>query len=161
MFKFLKKTNDTCKLFAPVNGKVINLENVPDKVFASKMMGEGVGFSFEGDTIYAPCDGTIILVANTLHAVGISSATGVEILIHIGFDTVNLNGKGFTKLINQGDKVKKGTPLIKIDRKIMEEEKIDLTTPMVVTNSADYNISIINEEKDVTTDEEVISCAKK
>ena len=161
MFNFFKKKNDNKKLVAYAKGKFIPITDVPDPIFSEKMMGDGVAILVKGDTIYAPCDGTIILVANTLHAVGISSATGVEILIHIGFDTVNLNGKGFTKLINQGDKVKKGTPLIKIDRKIMEEEKIDLTTPMVVTNSADYNISIINEEKDVTTDEEVISCAKK
>lgn len=114
MFKLFKKTDDICKLFAPVNGKTIALENVPDKVFASKMMGDGIGFEYEGNTIYAPCDGKITLVANTLHAVGITSENGAEILIHIGLDTVSLNGKGFKKLINQGDKVKKGTPLIEI-----------------------------------------------
>ena len=161
MFKLFKKTDDTCKLFAPVNGKTIALENVPDKVFASKMMGEGMGFEYEGNTIYAPCDGKITLVANTLHAVGITSENGAEILIHIGLDTVSLNGKGFKKLINQGDKVKKGTPLIEIDRQFMKEQDINLITPMVVTNAANYEINVIDEGKDVTTEEEVISCKKQ
>lgn len=160
MFKLFKKTDDICKLFAPVNGKTIALENVPDKVFASKMMGDGMGFEYEGNTIYAPCDGKITLVANTLHAVGITSEKGAEILIHIGLDTVSLNGKGFKKLINQGDKVKKGTPLIEIDRQFMKEQNINLITPMVVTNAANYEINVIDEGKDVTTEEEVISCKK-
>lgn len=160
MFKLFKKTDDICKLFAPVNGKTIALENVPDKVFASKMMGDGMGFEYEGNTIYAPCDGKITLVANTLHAVGITSENGAEILIHIGLDTVSLNGKGFKKLINQGDKVKKGTPLIEIDRQFMKEQNINLITPMVVTNAANYEINVIDEGKDVTTEEEVISCKK-
>ncbi|WP_448921854.1 PTS sugar transporter subunit IIA [Holdemanella biformis] len=161
MFKLFKKTDDICKLFAPVNGKTIALENVPDKVFASKMMGDGMGFEYEGNTIYAPCDGKITLVANTLHAVGITSENGAEILIHIGLDTVSLNGKGFKKLINQGDKVKKGTPLIEIDRQFMKEQDINLITPMVVTNAANYEINVIDEGKDVTTEEEVISCKKQ
>ncbi len=161
MFKLFKKTDDICKLFAPVNGKTIALENVPDKVFASKMMGDGIGFEYEGNTIYAPCDGKITLVANTLHAVGITSENGAEILIHIGLDTVSLNGKGFKKLINQGDKVKKGTPLIEIDRQFMKEQDINLITPMVVTNAANYEINVIDEGKDVTTEEKVISCKKQ
>lgn len=161
MFKLFKKTDDTCKLFAPVNGKTIALENVPDKVFASKMMGEGMGFEYEGNTIYAPCDGKITLVANTLHAIGITSENGAEILIHIGLDTVNLNGNGFKKLINQGDKVKKGTPLIEIDRQFMKEQNINLITPMVVTNAANYEINVIDEGKDVTIEEEVSSCKKQ
>ena len=161
MFKLFKKTDDICKLFAPVNGKTIALENVPDKVFASKMMGDGMGFEYVGNTIYAPCDGKITLVANTLHAVGITSENGAELLIHIGLDTVSLNGKGFKKLINQGDKVKKGTPLIEIDRQFMKEQDINLITPMVVTNAANYEINVIDEGKDVTTEEEVISCKKQ
>lgn len=161
MFKLFKKTDDICKLFAPVNGKTIALENVPDKVFASKMMGDGIGFEYEGNTIYAPCDGKITLVANTLHAVGITSENGAEILIHIGLDTVSLNGKGFKKLINQGDKVKKGTPLIEIDRQFMKEQDINLITPMVVTNAANYEINVIDEGKDVTTEAKVISCKKQ
>lgn len=161
MFKLFKKTDEKCILFAPVNGKTIALENVPDKVFANKMMGEGMGFEFEGNTVYAPCDGKISLVANTLHAVGITSENGVEVLIHIGLDTVNLNGNGFKKLINSGDKIKAGTPLIKIDRQFMKEKNVNLITPMVITNTANYEINFIDEGKDVTIEEEVISCRKK
>ena len=141
MFQFFGKKNKEMILYAPVTGKKIALEDVPDKVFASKMMGDGVAFQFDGNTIYAPCDGKIVMIANTLHAFGMELAIGMkldngyELLIHFGTDTVNLNGKGFKKLVEQGDKVKKGTPIIEIDRSVMEEHHIDLTMPMIITNT--------------------------
>lgn len=135
MFQFFGKKNKEMILYASVTGKKIALEDVPDKVFASKMMGDGVAFQFDGNTIYAPCDGKIVMIANTLHAFGMELANGTELLLHIGLDTVNLNGKGFKKLVEQGDKVKKGTPIIEIDRSVMEEHHIDLTMPMIITNT--------------------------
>ena len=78
----------------------------------------------------------------TSHAVGITAKNGAEILIHIGLDTVNLNGQGLHALVQTGDKVKKGTPLIEIDRAFMKEQGIDLTTPMVVTNTSEYKMTI-------------------
>lgn len=137
---FKKKENIT--LYAPVTGKTIAITQVPDKVFSEKMMGDGIGFQFEDSVVYAPCDGIITLVAHTSHAVGITAKNGAEILIHIGLDTVNLNGQGLHALVQTGDKVKKGTPLIEIDRAFMKEQGIDLTTPMVVTNTSEYKMTI-------------------
>lgn len=138
---FKKKTN---ALFAPVTGKVIPLEQVEDKLFASKLMGEGVAFQFESNIVCSPCDGKLVLVANTLHAFGIQMNNGAEVLVHIGLDTVNLQGKGFKKLVKEGTKVKKGTPIIEIDRQFMEENKINLTMPMVITNGQDYTFHIVS-----------------
>lgn len=145
MFKIFKK-KEPLILYAPVTGTSIALENVPDPVFAEKMMGDGIAFIPESDTICAPCDGKITMVANTLHAIGITAENGAEILIHIGLDTVNLNGKGFTSLVNVGDKIKLGTPLVKIDMAFMKEHEMVLTTPMVVTNTNELSM-VIEEAK--------------
>lgn len=145
MFKIFKK-KEPIILYAPVTGTSIALENVPDPVFAEKMMGDGIAFIPESDTICAPCDGKVTMIANTLHAIGITAENGAEILIHIGLDTVNLNGKGFTSLVNVGDKIKLGTPLVKIDMAFMKEHEMVLTTPMVVTNTNELSM-VIEEAK--------------
>ena len=151
MFDF--KKNKRTSLFAPVNGQMIPLENVPDKVFASHMMGEGVAFIYEDNIVCAPCDGRVTLIAPTLHAFGMMDSCGAEILVHIGLDTVNLQGKGFKVLVNQREKVSKGTPIIEIDRDYMRNHDIVLTTPVVITNAKDFEIDIQNctrVEKGVT-----------
>lgn len=155
MFKMFK-TKQTNELCAPVNGTTIALENVPDQVFAQKMMGDGIAFELESNVICAPCDGKIAMVANTLHAVGINADNGAEILIHIGLDTVNLGGKGFTQLVQVGDKVTKGTPMIEVDMDFMKEQNIVLTTPMVITNSADFNFDVEDGEKHVIMGEDKV-----
>lgn len=147
MFNLFKKKESV--LYAPVSGKRINLESVPDGVFSSKMMGDGVAFQFDGDTVHSPCDGKVMMVAATKHAIGLSCFNGAEILIHIGLDTVNLNGQGFKVLVNAGDKVSVGKPLVQIDRKVMEENNIDLTMPMVVTNGTEFSLKINNSINDV------------
>lgn len=145
MFKIFKK-KEPLILYAPVTGTSIALENVPDPVFAEKMMGDGIAFIPESDTICAPCDGKVTMIANTLHAIGITAENGAEILIHIGLDTVNLNGKGFTAQVNVGDKITLGTPLVKIDMAFMKEHEMVLTTPMVVTNTNELSM-VIEEAK--------------
>ena len=147
MFNLFKKKD--CVLYAPVNGKSIPLENVPDKVFANKLIGDGVGFVFEEDTVYAPCDGEILMIANTNHAFGIKAKNNLEVLVHVGLETVNLNGEGLSVLVKQGQKVKAHDPIIKINREMMKEKNIDLTTPMIITNLDNYEI-VITEPKDVT-----------
>ncbi len=159
MFSFFGKKKEV-ELKAPVNGTMIDLTQVPDKVFASKMMGEGVAFVYDGNTVCAPVDGTITLIPNSLHAFGMTTDSGLEVLVHIGLDTVNLNGEGFKKLSNQGEKVKAGTPVIQIDREFMREKGIELTTPMVITNSSDYNVEVISNNS-VTTNDIVLKCSKK
>lgn len=146
MFQLFKKDYD---LYAPVNGSCIQLEDVPDQVFASKMMGDGVAFMLNGDTVFAPCDGKIEMIANTLHAFAIKAKNGAEILVHVGLDTVNLNGAGFTKLVQQGTNVKKGTPILKIDCQFMKENNIKLITPMIILNHQELKYEMI-QVKDVT-----------
>ena len=99
----------------PIDGKVIPLEQLPDETFASAILGPGCGIEPTGKTVYAPFDGTVNQVASTLHAVGLTSVDGIEILVHVGMDTVEMNGKGFKALVKEGDKVKAGTPLLKVD----------------------------------------------
>jgi sugar PTS system EIIA component len=152
MFNLFKKKKDT-DLYAPVVGETVSLENVPDKIFADKLMGEGIGFNFEGNIVCAPCDGKISMIANTLHAFGITAANGAEILVHIGLDTVTLEGQGFKSMVEVGEKVKKGTPIIEVDRDIMKQNNINLVTPMIITNSDDFNFDIENGDKHVIAGE--------
>lgn len=156
MINVLKKKK--CVIYAPANGEVVDLSKVPDPVFSKKMMGEGVGLIFEGDTLFAPLDGKVKLVASTKHAIGFEANNKAEILMHIGLDTVSLEGKGFELLIKEGDRVKHGTPVLKINRQFMKERNIDLTTPIVVTNS-EYKVFKSNIT-DVTTDSVIMECTK-
>lgn len=142
MFNFIKKKIDSGEVYSPVVGRSISLENVPDQMFAQKLMGEGIGFEFDGDMVYAPCDGEIILIADTKHAFGIRSKSGAELLVHVGLDTVALNGEGFEILVKMNDKVKAHEPIIKINRDFMKEKNINLTTPMVITNMDDVEFRL-------------------
>lgn len=137
------------KIVAPVTGKCLDISEIPDQLFASKAMGEGVALRYEGDTIYSPCDGSVTVVAQTKHAVGLTSSDGLEVLIHVGVETVNLGGKGFESLVSVGQNVKVGTPLLKIDRAFMKENNIDLITAMVLTNGAEFDLSLSNVNSDI------------
>lgn len=131
MFGFLKKE---LKLIAPIDGKTIDLSAVPDPVFAEKMAGDGIAIDSTGDTIVAPCDGTLSLIFKTNHAFAITLDNGIELLVHIGLDTVSLDGQGFERLAEEGQKVKTGTPIVKIDRSFIEGKGISLITPVLITN---------------------------
>ncbi len=147
---------EKCKLVSPVDGKCVDITQVPDDTFSAKVLGDGVAFIFDGDTIYSPCDGVVTLVAETKHAVGLTSDGGMEIMIHCGLDTVNLGGKGLDALVSVGDKVKVGTPLINIDRAFMKEQNVNLITPMILLNGATMNYEISNVDTDVKQGETVI-----
>lgn len=131
MFGFLKKE---FKLVAPVSGKVIDLSEVPDPVFSQKMAGDGVGIDSTGDVVVAPADGVISIIFKTNHAFGMLLNNGVELLVHIGIDTVELDGAGFERLIQEGSKVKAGMPVIKIDRNLIKDKGYSLITPVLITN---------------------------
>lgn len=141
MFNLFKKPVH-CDILAPVDGVSLPLEEVSDPVFAQKMMGEGIAFRFEGDQIVSPLTGTVLLVAETRHAVGIKGANGVEVLLHIGMDTVELHGEGLEVFVKPGEKVTAKDPLVHIDRTLMEQKQIDLTTMIVVTNSSEFRLEI-------------------
>ena len=142
MLGFLKR-RQLPELAAVISGKCIPLEEVKDEVFASKAMGDGVAIVPESSEVVAPCDGSLRLVANTGHAFGMVSNDGVEILIHIGIDTVKLDGKGFDVLAKQGEEVKKGQPIIRFDPDIMKDNNLDMTTMMILL-SKDVMIETYN-----------------
>ncbi|MGE5631326.1 MAG: PTS glucose transporter subunit IIA [Caulobacteraceae bacterium] len=142
MFNFFKKKDDAIILYRPVAGKVIDITEVQDDMFSAKMMGDGVAIEPESDTILSPCDGKVLLVPKTLHAVAIESQNGAEVLIHIGIDTVELKGQGFTSHINSGDVVKRGDKLISFDREYITGEGKAITIPIVITNGDDLKIEL-------------------
>jgi PTS system glucose-specific IIA component len=131
MFDFFKKS---LELIAPVSGKVIDLSEVPDQVFAQKMAGDGVAIDTTGDIIVSPVDGVVSFIFKTNHAFGMMLDNGVELLVHVGIDTVELNGTGFERLIEEGTKVKAGTPILKIDREFIKEKGYSLITPVLIAN---------------------------
>lgn len=131
MLNFFKKN---CEIIAPASGKVLDLKDVPDKVFAEKMAGDGVAIDVEDENILAPADGVISLIFKTNHAVGMTLGNGAELLIHIGIDTVQLKGEGFTRIVEEGKKVKVGEPIVKINREFITEKGYSLITPVLITN---------------------------
>ena len=124
---------------APVSRKVICREDIPDETFASGIMGEGVGIKPEEEIIVAPFDGEITSVVDTGHAVGLTSSDGVELLIHVGVDTVKMQGDGFQVFVTEGQKVKTGEKLLKFDRDKIRKAGYSDTTAVLVTNSDDYS----------------------
>ncbi|MEG0258927.1 MAG: PTS glucose transporter subunit IIA [Lysinibacillus sp.] len=128
------------EVLAPVNGEIISLEDVPDPVFSQKMMGEGVAIIPSNGRIYAPVDGEIVLISDSKHAIGIRSSDGSEILIHIGLETVALQGKGFTVLVEQGSTVSAGQALIEVDWEYIKANAKSTVTPIVITNGADKKV---------------------
>ena len=126
------------QLYSPLRGRVLKLETLKDDAFASGVLGNGVGIWPEEGNVYAPADGVVSVLFPTLHAIGFLTDEGVELLIHIGLDTVQLNGEGFQARVAQGDRVKKGQLLVSFDMAFIEEKGYCLETPVLVTNSDDY-----------------------
>lgn len=160
MFKFFnKKQKADLKLVAPATGKAIDLANVPDPVFAQKMAGDGIAIDITGDTIVAPAAGTLALVFKTKHAFAMALDNGIELLVHIGIDTVSLNGDGFEQLASEGAVVKAGTPIIKINRDFILDKGFSLITPVLITNPDIVSDLIISIDKNVAAGEdEIIVC---
>lgn len=129
---FKKEMN--IKLLAPMTGEIIELENVPDEVFASKMIGEGLAINPYDNEILSPCDGKVVQLFPTKHAIGIETKEGLEILIHIGIDTVVLNGNGFKSFVSQGDRVFAGDKLLEIDLDYISKNAKSTITPILITN---------------------------
>ena len=131
MFGFLKSS---LELLAPVSGKVLPLSSVPDEVFATKLAGDGVAVEPTEDIFVAPGSGELVLIFKTNHAFCIRLDNGIEILVHIGIDTVNLNGEFFERLAVEGTKVKAGDPIIKVNREKVTEKGYSLISPVLITN---------------------------
>lgn len=159
MFGFFekKKAKKANEIVSPVNGKCIALDDVKDDVFSQHMLGDGVAFEMTDDMVGSPAAGTITMVADTYHAFGIEAEGGFEVLVHVGLETVALNGKGMEPQCKVGDKVNVGDPLLKVDLDVMKEHNIDLTIPVIFTNGDDYEITISGVGADVSRGESVVA----
>lgn len=142
---------------SPLTGKIIPLTEVKDEAFSGELLGKGVAVDPTEGTVVAPCDGTVTTLFPTKHAIGIVTENGAELLIHLGLDTVKLDGKYFTAHVAQGDKVKKGQLLVTVDLEAVKAEGYSMVTPIIVTNTADYldvvamSSTKINKEEDLLT----------
>jgi glucose-specific phosphotransferase system IIA component len=120
-------------------------EKVPDAVFSQKTLGEGAAIMPEDGLVTAPCDGTIAYVPDTKHAIALTSTKGVEVLIHVGIDTVSLQGEGFDALVKEGDSVSRGQGLLQVDLSLLASKKMNPVTPLVVTGGA-ASITLLQKE---------------
>ena len=126
------------QVFSPLNGDAIPLSEVKDETFAGEILGKGMAVIPSEGKVYAPFDGTVETIFPTGHAVALKSAQGVEALIHVGMDTVKLNGKYYTAKVQDGASVKKGDLLVEFDLDGIRSEGYDVTTPVVITNTDEY-----------------------
>lgn len=141
---------------SPFTGKVLALKNLNDGVFSTGAVGKGVAVILEDSEVRAPFDGTIISVFPTKHAITMKTSSGVELLMHIGLDTVNLQGKGFEQLVHDGDKVKKGDVLEKVDLNLIKDAGYSLASPVIVTNPANFDTVNIEAEGEVNAGDNLL-----
>ena len=145
----VKEKDGKIALASPLKGKVLKLSEVKDEAFASGVLGQGAAVEPEEGVLYAPADGTVSALFPTGHAIGFTTQTGLELLMHVGMDTVQLDGKGFKAFVETGETVKQGQKLLEFDRKLISEAGYSLVTPVLVTNSDDF------EQVEITGDEKV------
>lgn len=154
---FGKKTDD---LYAPIAGKAVPIAEVPDPTFGEGMLGNGIAIEPTDGKVYAPCDATVDMMFTTGHAVSLVADFGAEILIHVGLETVSLEGKPFKIHVANGDKVKKGQLMIEVDLEAIKAAGLPTITPVVICNTDDYPTFKTTAGKDVTNDDVVIQLAK-
>ena len=135
MFGFLTRKRREIK--SPVDGQVVALESINDEVFSQKLAGDGVAIVPMSDIFTAPIDGVITKIFSTNHAYSVKSSKDLEVMVHIGLDTVALKGKGFERLANEGDSVKAGDPVIRADLAYIKEHAKDSVTPVVISDESD------------------------
>jgi PTS system glucose-specific IIA component len=135
MFGLFQK-NKVVEFTSPVIGTAVPLTAVPDQVFATKMVGDGMAFEPKEGIIYSPVNGIIDNVFPTKHAIGIKTPEGLKVIIHIGIDTVNLKGNGFESLVHRNQAVKNGTKLLVFDMDLLKEKAKSIIVPMIITNTA-------------------------
>ena len=121
-------------IFAPLSGELVAIEDVPDVVFAERIVGDGIAIKPSGNKIVAPCNGTIGKIFETNHAFSIESDSGIEIFVHFGIDTVELKGEGFTRIAAEGQRVKTGDTIIEFDLALLEAKAKSTLTPIVISN---------------------------
>lgn len=129
-----KKDTGSIEIVAPLSGGIVNIEDVPDVVFAEKIVGDGIAIKPSGNKIVSPVDGTIGKIFETNHAFSIESDSGIELFVHFGINTVELKGKGFRRIAEEGQSVKKGDVVIEFDLPFLEEKAKSTLTPVVISN---------------------------
>lgn len=159
----IEKTADTFapEIYSALTGIAIPLTQVNDVTFAAEVLGKGIAVIPDKGEVVAPCDATVETVFDTKHAVGLSTESGVELLIHIGINTVELGGKHYTTHVKEGDKVKKGQVLVTFDMEQIKAAGYDVTTPLIVTNSDDYREIKVLHEGAVTPEDQVLEIVKE
>jgi len=141
-----EKTSIVETFVCPIKGKAASIEKINEPAFSQKMMGDGIFIIPEDNKVYAPCDGEVSFVFPSKHAIGLQTESGLEALIHVGLDTVNLNGEGFEVFVEDGQKIKKGDLLMQFDLEFIREHATGIETPFIITNmSANQTIELINE----------------
>jgi len=152
MFGFLKRK--TREIKAPVDGEVIVLESIDDEVFSQKMVGDGVAIIPMSNIFTAPIDGVVNKIFSTNHAYSIQSDKDLEVMVHIGIDTVALEGKGFIRLVNEGDEVKAGDAIIKVDLAYIRKYAKDIVTPIIISDDSD--VKGIDKRIDIVKSQDII-----
>ena len=128
-----EKIRKTAIIYSPVDGIAADLSTAPDEGFAGKMMGDGAVVTPTEGTVYAPADGEVEFIFDTKHAIGFQTDSGIPMLLHMGIDTVKLEGKGFEILVTEGQKVKKGDPMLKLDLEYLKTHAPSVTSPVLCT----------------------------
>jgi PTS system glucose-specific IIA component len=126
--------DNTINIIAPLAGEIIAIEDVPDVVFAEKIVGDGIAIRPTGNKLVAPCDGEIGKIFETNHAFSLESDSGIELFVHFGIDTVELKGEGFTRVAQEGQKVKAGDTIIEFDLELLKDKAKSVLTPVVISN---------------------------
>ncbi len=154
-----KKDTGTIEIIAPLSGEIVNIEDVPDVVFAEKIVGDGIAIKPTGNKMVAPVDGTIGKIFETNHAFSIESDSGVELFVHFGIDTVELKGEGFKRIAEEGQRVKVGDTVIEFDLPLLEEKAKSTLTPVVISNMDEIK-ELIKLSGSVTVGETRLSASR-
>lgn len=160
LFNNLFKKESGISIGAPIAGKCVSIKEVPDPTFADEILGKGVAVIPTDGKLYAPSDGVISTLFPTGHAVAITTEDGVEILIHVGLETVSLEGKAFTVHTQMDAKVKKGDLLLEADLKAIQEAGLKIITPVVICNADEFSKVEGMTDKDVVVGDEILKLQK-
>ena len=152
-----KASNKKIRVASPLNGDIVPLSEVNDETFASEVMGKGVAINPTEGKVVSPINGTVQMIFKTKHAIGLKSDDGTELLIHIGMDTVQLEGRHFEAYVKDGDKVKVGDTLVKFDIDAIKKAGYEVITPIIVTNTMDYLEIVPKDIEVVKVGEEILT----
>lgn len=154
--KLGQKFSSKKSVYMPITGKVISLSEIKDGVFSEGILGKGVGIIPEEGIVYAPFDGEVILIADTKHAIGLKSTQGVELIIHVGMDTVEMKGKGFSQQVKVGDSIKCGQQIMTFSLEEIRKSGYATTTAVIVTNSDQFKTIEVLLEGDQEKQKELL-----